>query len=260
MNQPFYIHAYAVLHHSGIYSLSGGRRPWEPNQHGPLDVHRNQVFSLPFPTFGKLLPAERLAFSVSALIFADLDSYAAGRTGICLGTRFGSFAADMRFMESVAEGTPRPAFFAATLPSSPVAEAAIQFGLKGPNRVVCGGDSAGLQALEMAMRIIATGKADAMLVLEIDGLEQADRLLTPIAAHASAGACACGMLIASSRPAGAAAWRITLAGDFRQADRPALAAESYFSDAIMGLAAGVSVRRQISSPEFQGTLSMEKDA
>jgi hypothetical protein len=260
MSQPLYVHAFAVLHRSGINSAGSGHRRWDANQQGPLEVRRSQVFSQPLPTFGKLLPVERLAFGVSALIFADVNWSAGESTGISLGSRFGSYGADMRFMESVVEGTPRPAFFSATLPSAPVAEAAIQFGLKGPNRVVCGGECAGLQALETAMRVIRAGKAAAMLVLEIDGLEQMDRQSPPIATHPSVAACACGVLIATSRPVHAPAWRIALKGDFRQDNRSPAAAESYFSEALMGLTGGESVCRPISSPDFQGTISMEKEA
>ncbi len=173
--ERFYIQAFGALVKSGIYSSSNGYTPWKNEQAGqPLNVQRKQVFGKPYIGFGKLNAPDKLAFSATALLFSGFSDYNAENTGISLGSLYGSFSTDLRYTESVAAGFPRPAFFSATLPSSPIAEAAIIFKLKGPNRIIVGGAAPGLNALDSAIRILSLKKAESMVVLLINGIESCD--------------------------------------------------------------------------------------
>lgn len=173
--EHIYIQAFAALHKTGMYSSVKGHIPWEKEQSGsPLDVQRKQVYGKPYTGFGKLNAPEKLAFSAAALLFSDFSDYNGEMTGISLGNVFGSFSTDMRYAESIAAGFPSPAYFSATLPSSPIAEVAIPFKLKGPDRVVVGTATPGLSALDNAMRILSLKKAESMLVLLVNGIEHCD--------------------------------------------------------------------------------------
>jgi hypothetical protein len=77
-------------------------------------------------------------------------------------------------METVAAGFPGPAVFSATLPSSAIADVAIYFGIKGPNRVCAGNAASGLTAFELAALLLQSGKADAALVLSVNAVEPGD--------------------------------------------------------------------------------------
>jgi hypothetical protein len=258
MNSKLYLQSWAALHAGGIDAAGKPRQPWEANQRGPLDLRRDQVFDQMFPTFGKLRPAEKLAFGVSSLIYASITGAGREQTGVSLGTIFGSLSTDLRYVESVVSGTPRPALFSATLPSSPVAEAAIQFGLKGPNRVTCG-PGAGYTALDLAMRIVADGKAPAMLVLIINALDDVD--CTQVCTDSGTEPFACGLLVGAAPLQKQAAWRIGLRGEFRAPDKVSSQAssQSYFLNILTALQQGENRACPIAEPDFNGTLWVEKD-
>jgi len=173
---PFFIQAFAAINAKGIYSRSRGYIPWNDEQMpGPADIQRSQVYDKPFTGFGKLNCTEKIAFGAAALALSEVPDYTGDSTGICLGTVFGCLSTDLRYAESVVAGFPSPAVFAATLPSSPVADIAILFKLKGPDRVIAGSACPGFFALENAMHILAADKADCMVVLLVSGLEAQDR-------------------------------------------------------------------------------------
>ncbi len=170
-----YIQSFAAIHSTGMYSSAHGHVPWNEEQGGsPLDVQRKQVYDKLHTGFGKLNAPDKLAFSSAALLLSGFDEYNGDKTGISIGTAYGSFSTDMRYMESLAAGFPSPAYFSATLPSSPVAEVAILFKLKGPNRVLVSSTSPGFSALDNAIRILALKKADAMVVILVNGIEPDD--------------------------------------------------------------------------------------
>jgi len=66
MNMPLFLDSFAALRPSGMYSPQG-HMPWNADQHGPEDVQRNQVLDSPYPGFGKLQIADRLAFGLFLL-------------------------------------------------------------------------------------------------------------------------------------------------------------------------------------------------
>ncbi len=105
-----------------------------------FDIPRESVYPAPYRPFGKMGNVEKLLFSTTSL--AIQHAPVPESTGIVLITPNGSLATDCAYMNSVRDHFPRPALFAATLPSAPIAELAIPFTLRGPNRVIAGENAA----------------------------------------------------------------------------------------------------------------------
>lgn len=167
-----YIQAFAALNKTGMYSSAKGYIPWKEDQSGnPLDVQRKQVYDKLFTGFGRLNAPDKLAFSAAALILSGFSEYYGDKTGIALGNTFGCLSTDLRYAESVVSGFPSPALFAATLPSSPVADIAIIFKLKGPDRTIADTAIPGFLALDNAMQILSCKKADSMIAILVNGIE-----------------------------------------------------------------------------------------
>lgn len=104
--------------------------------------------------FGQLALPDKLAFSAASLALRAASPQDPDNTGIVLCSSAGSIVRDHEYMRSVVEGFPRPALFTATLPSSPIAEIAIFFQLKGSNRVILSPDNAPFLALQTAMLML----------------------------------------------------------------------------------------------------------
>jgi 3-oxoacyl-[acyl-carrier-protein] synthase II len=89
------------------------------------------------------------------------------RTAVVLGTAFGCHATNEDYYRGVladfAMGA-SPRLFAYTLPSSPVGEVSIHFGIRGPAAAVTSGLHAGLDALRAGLRELESGRADRVLV------------------------------------------------------------------------------------------------
>ena len=167
-----YLHAFAALNKTGMYSSVKGHIPWAEDQDGnPLNVRRKQVYDKLFTGFGKLNAPDKLAFSAASLIFSDFSEFDGDKTGITLGNTFGCLSTDLRYAESVVDGFPSPSLFATTLPSSPIADIAIMFKLKGPDRTIADTTIPGLLALDNAMHILSSNKADAMIAILVNGIE-----------------------------------------------------------------------------------------
>ncbi|MEG8179661.1 3-oxoacyl-ACP synthase [Nocardia terpenica] len=90
------------------------------------------------------------------------------RTAIVLGTTAGSVASTMRFTrDSLTEDRPYlvdPARFPNTVMNCAAGRSAIWHKLRGPNATVAGGRAAGLMAVNYARRLLATGRADTVVV------------------------------------------------------------------------------------------------
>ena len=154
-----YITSFGLLDNEGIYSNNTTPTSWRDDQSGPLSVDRAQVFEKPHMGFGKLCAPDKLAFSAASLALAKATlPDDRSRIGICVATMTGSLSTDMAYMTSIAQGVPAPALFAATLPSTPVAEIAIMHKLTGPDRVFCGINGPA-DALDAAERLILLKKA-----------------------------------------------------------------------------------------------------
>lgn len=99
-----------------------------------FDIPREEVYPEPYRPFGKMGDHEKLLFSTVSL--ALLNCSLPESTAIVLVTPEGSLRTDVAFMNSVRDNFPRPALFAATLPSAPISELSIPFKLKGANRII----------------------------------------------------------------------------------------------------------------------------
>ena len=174
MSMPLFLDSFAALLPTGMYSPQG-HVLWKPDQRAPEDVDRSQVLDKPYPGFGKLQIADKLAFSAVSLMLRTCTVTKGQECGICIGNATGSLSTDFRYWESVIDGFPSPSIFSATLPSSPVTDIAIYFGLKGPNRVIAGQNASGICALSEAMMILNRKKATTMLVISLNALEGVDR-------------------------------------------------------------------------------------
>lgn len=134
-----------------------------------------QLFPVPVKNIARFDATARLTLCACALAMRDagLPADGAGKRDIGLvGTNSeGCLTANrVYFSDYLAGGRvlARANLFVYTLPSSPLAEAAIQFGLQGPMMYIGypGGGLADL--LESAAMIIAGGEADGMLAVQAD--------------------------------------------------------------------------------------------
>jgi 3-oxoacyl-(acyl-carrier-protein) synthase len=173
MKSCAYLQSAAAITTSGMFSMLNGATEWEPDQKSPFDIRRSQVIDTPMPEFGKLQSAEKLAFCAAAKVFSDVPHLDRSSYGITLGTSFGSFFTDIRYMKSVISGFPSPALFSATLPSSPVAEIAIRFHLTGPNRVITGSDFPCVSAIDSAFSLIKNRKTSGAIAVAVNANEPA---------------------------------------------------------------------------------------
>src|SRR4051795_12709345 len=93
------------------------------------------------------------------------------RTAIVLGTAYGCHATNEEYYrgllrEGAAGASPR--LFAYTLPSSPVGEISIHYGVRWPTLVLANGMTSGVDALAEGVAIVAEGRADRALVCAAD--------------------------------------------------------------------------------------------
>ncbi len=251
------VHGFAGLFAEGILTAEGIVR-WEEGQSGPVDVKRRQVYNQPHPGFGKLQPTDKIAFGAASLACRQAGEFDGGSTGICLGSAFGSFSTDMRYMESVLSGFPRPALFSATLPSSPVAETAILYGLKGPNRVFVDSRDPGLTALESGLRILKHGDTKNMLVIMVRALYEND---TSFAGHVTLPqpATACALFLSSGENSPDCAPSICLEGEYRNGEGAGSYEEWYFLDILKSLMRNRNTTIAIATSQFDGAVTVQGD-
>jgi 3-oxoacyl-[acyl-carrier-protein] synthase II len=122
--------------------------------------------------------ATQLAYALSAaglrdagLLDEDGLTVPARSTGIVASSNFGNLDTVARALDTIREET-----VTATSPmdlpnaSSNViaSSAAIRFGLRGPNLMVCNGETSGLDAVHWAVTMITAGRADRFLVLGVE--------------------------------------------------------------------------------------------
>ncbi|MDR0303454.1 MAG: hypothetical protein LBH98_01605 [Chitinispirillales bacterium] len=100
------------------------------------EISRQEVYSQKHPVFGKLAFADKLAFGAAALAIENGKVKNPVECSIVLLTNIGSFMRDKEFMQTIVQNSASPAYFSATLASSPIAEISITFGIKGANKVI----------------------------------------------------------------------------------------------------------------------------
>ena len=89
------------------------------------------------------------------------------RTAIVLGTAYGCHATNEDYYRGLLREGPAgasPRLFAYTLPSSPVGEISIHYGVRGPTLVLANGLTSGVDALAEGVALVAEGRADRALV------------------------------------------------------------------------------------------------
>lgn len=258
MNAPVFLDSFAALLPEGMYGTRGFT-PWKNGQTGPDDVSREQVLDKPYPGFGKLQLADRLAFAAAALLFSDYPHGPGDRNGIVLATPAGSFSTDMRYMESVAGGYPSPAIFSATLPSSAVADAAIFFGLKGPIRVLAADGSSGLCAFEQAALLLQNNKADAVVALSLHAVESAHRPLALLAQYTGGENGVYAFLLTRKKNPVGLGFRVETNFSIPEKTLPAALRESYFDDLTHLLMERKNGRVSFAGGDYCGHITIEKD-
>lgn len=175
--KPVYCNGCGAVFTRGIYSLSS-EKLWESGQSDSEHIRRDQVIPTLLPTFGKLSLPDKLAFSAASLALQNSPDAGGDRSGICIAIPYGSLTTDMFFMDSIISQFPSPTYFSATLPSSTVADIAIHYKFKGPDRIICGGDSPVTESLSNAFRLIQTGKADTVLFLAVWAFDSINKCKT----------------------------------------------------------------------------------
>jgi hypothetical protein len=126
-------------------------------------IMRDEVYSEKHLTFGKLAFADKLAFSAAAIAIEATKIENPKDCAIVLLTNIGSLHRDKEFMETIKQNSPSPQFFSATLPSSPIAEISIVFGLKGANKVIFADDELARKTAELMLK-----ECDELLFVEIN--------------------------------------------------------------------------------------------
>jgi hypothetical protein len=255
---PLFLVSYSALVESGIHSPRGVV-PWDSGQDGPCGVRRAQVLDRPHLSFGKLPLPDKLAFSAASLLTAGTEPLDQERTAIVMGLQFGSLSTDLRYMESVASGFPSPAIFSATLPSSPVAEIAIFFRLKGPNRVLVQGPDSGLAAVDLASRLLALGKAENAVVVSATALEPADTGSALRGPEAPPPNAAFGLLLTRGACRGPLHYRLDIDLRPRRRDSRSGSSDVYFLSLVGLLDKQECGRVKIDTGGYGGSLNIEKD-
>jgi 3-oxoacyl-[acyl-carrier-protein] synthase II len=132
---------------------------------------KKDIFSHPFRNFGRLDTISRMtAFGVSLALQDAGIEYSPLRKqdiGIVGTNKEGSLQSDREYFRDYLEGgrtLSRGNLFIYTLPSSPIGEAAIHFGLLGPVVYAVSESNALMAALDTAEEMLLAGEAPVMLV------------------------------------------------------------------------------------------------
>jgi Beta-ketoacyl synthase, N-terminal domain len=258
VSAPIFLDSFAALLPEGILR-SGACTPWNTGQKGPDDVLREQILDKPYPGFGKLHLADRLAFAAVAMLFSNYSPSSGDKNGIILATPAGSFSTDMHYLESLAETHPSPALFSATLPSSAIADAAIYFGLKGPNRVIAGDETSGLCAFEQALLLLQKNKAESMVVISLFAIEASHKACGLLGRFADAKNRAYAFLLTRNKNPNGLGFRLDANFVIPEKTLPVDARESYFHDMARMLMQRKNGRVSFGSGDYCGHISFEKD-
>lgn len=143
-------------------------------------VMKSDIFSHPVKNFGRFDPVSKMTCSAVALALKDAAiAYTADRKqdiGIVGTNTEGSLRSDIEYFRDYLDSgrtSSRGNLFIYTLPSSPLGEAAIHFGLRGPLLYVAGADPGLVTALDAAKEILLASEAPIMLAGKADENEAA---------------------------------------------------------------------------------------
>jgi len=258
VSAPIFLDSFAMVLPEGMWHPSA-YTPWNSGQKGPDEVSRKQILEKPYPGFGKLQLADRLAFAATAMLLSDYGPSSGDKNGIVLATPAGSFSTDMHYLESLAEAHPSPALFSATLPSSAFADAAIYFGLKGPNRVIAGDETSGLCAFEQALLLLQKNKAELVVVISLIAIETAHKACELLGRFAEAENHAYAFLLTRKKSPNGLGFKLDANFAIPEKTLPVDARESYFHDMARMLMQRKNGRISFGSGDYCGHISFEKD-
>lgn len=176
------------IHGAGAGSLRQRvRHAWDAGSDGAVARPPSALFSHPVKNWARFDPASQTACALCALALADAGwAPAAGartRTGLLGTSRDGSLAANVAYYRDYLDAgrtLARGNLFIYTLPSSPLAEAAVHFGFQGP-LVHIGATGGAAEMVRQAARWVRDGEADAVVALDADEHGGMGFLLAPAA-------------------------------------------------------------------------------
>lgn len=173
-----------------------GQRQAFPPGAGTASLAREGIVPTAHRNFGRLDPQSRNTIAAVALALDDagLTGLPGERqaTGIVGAARDGSLAADVAYFRDYLENGRRLGrgnLFIYTLPTSPLGEAAIQFGLTGPLLYTAAAAAPLRAAVDLAGDLVAGGEAARMLV----GETEAEAALYLLVDRADAGGALCSL-------------------------------------------------------------------
>jgi len=165
--------------------ISGRSRSLAPGETFPA-LPREAIFPRPIRNFGRLDRVSRITLAAVSLTLQDagIDSSPLNKREIgIVGTNSeGSLITDLDYYRDYVDNgrkLSRANLFIYTLPSSPLGEAAIHFGLTGPLLYTMDGEGSAVSALRLAAGFITDGGAPMMLAGRTEG-DQAIYLLLAV--------------------------------------------------------------------------------
>lgn len=134
----------------------------------------DDLFARPIKNYGRFAPVTQRVCCLTALALRDagIDQGYAGthNIGLLATDGHGSVEANRAFFQDYVDGgrtLSRASLFIYTLPSSPIAEASVHFGLTGPLLYLRPQLTGVAELLQTARALIAEGQAERMLVYEL---------------------------------------------------------------------------------------------
>lgn len=138
-------------------------------QRGEWDALKwSHLFTAEAPRFSRMDGLSRIGLMAVELLGVDWSQRDRDGVGVCVETRWGSLATDVRFLETLS-----PSVFTYTLPSTVMGEVCIRHRLRGP--VLCllpGSEAEGSRALEAAAEWLRRGEATGCLGLVCEAVDK----------------------------------------------------------------------------------------
>lgn len=169
--------------------MNGTRFNYRDSSKGKA-LSRKEIFSYPFKNFGRLDNISKLTCYAVALALKDAGvKYSMDHKhdiGIICTNKSGSLKSDIHYFKDYLDSgrtLSRGNLFIYTLPSSPLGEAAIHFGLQGPLLYVTAADKPLQAALDTASEMILLDESPSMLVGTAEEDESVYFVLAPLGGH-----------------------------------------------------------------------------
>ena len=158
----------------GYGAIATGRNHLFAPDESLLTVPRSNYFERPVKNFGRLDEVARLTVTAVSLALQDAAISASPAAKLHIGvvgtSKEGSLKTDLDYFRDYIDNgrtLSRANLFIYTLPSSPIGEAAIHFGLTGPLLYSSAARHPLAGALQLAAGVIADGGADRMIAGEV---------------------------------------------------------------------------------------------